>query len=71
MIVIEMNEIGLIFWTIAITFPSLLIAICLVVATIQDFKNTKKKKTESQRKLEILSSFLEWYEKYKKESKDE
>ena len=71
MIVIEMNEIGLIFWTIAITFQSLLIAICLVVATIQDFKNTKKKKTESQRKLEILSSFLEWYEKYKKESKDE
>lgn len=70
MIVIEMNEIGLIFWTIAITFPSFLIAICLVVATIQDFKNTKKKKTESQRKLEILSSFLEWYEKYKKENKE-
>lgn len=67
MIVIEMNEIGLIFWTIAITFPSFLIAVCLLIATIQDFKNTKKKKTESQRKLEILSSFLEWYEKYKKE----
>lgn len=70
MIVIEMNEIGLICWTLVITFPTLLIAICLLIATIQDFKNTKKKKTESQKKLEILSSFLEWYEKYKKENKE-
>ena len=65
MITIEMNEIGFICWAIIMVFPSLLVAICLFIGLIQDFKNSKKKLTEEQRKAQILKDFMEWYDNRK------
>ena len=67
MITIEMNEIGFICWTFVMMFPSFVIALLFLVSFIQDIKNTKKKKSETERKAEIIKNFIEWYEKYNKE----
>lgn len=44
MIYIEMNEIGLIAWTIVITFPSFIIAMVFIAQTIKDIKDWIKSK---------------------------
>ena len=48
MIYIEMNEIGLIAWTIVITFPSFIIAMVFIAQTIKDIKEWIKTKREKK-----------------------